>query len=452
MPVSKNRRFAKIANDVTADGTLTAAAISPDVDLGGGITVYDSTGLLPYVGNEAGDQAFVNSNNRLYIWEGAGWYNVALINRSPSILSVTDAEGFASPFTLADDGSTPTIVTITAADSDGDPITYTVTKGSGFDSIATVSQDSSVFTITPLSEDSVGVAISGTLTFNVSDGVNISSSVSTFRTDFLIPWTAVPGSFSLDSVYSLGDASLVPADLVFKPDGTKLILGNANDAGLNEYSLGTPWDLSSLSYVRSYSVQSKLLSVGDNRFEGIHIEPDGTKMYVNSRNGKVVQYTLNNAWQLDDVMDDSITFTGFNSRINDLRSITMNRKGTKLFGVSNTDPDDPVLSANLSTPFDLSTADSTSIDTFALSSQETVALGLAFNNVGTAMYTVGFSGDIHRYTLSTPYDLTTATFTDQYNTGGPGPTYAIAFEDSAGTKVYVVDYGEDDIYVYSTGL
>jgi hypothetical protein len=56
--------------------------------------------------------------------------------------------------TLAVDGSTPTVITLTGADSDNADVslTYTVESDGSFANIATLSQDSSVFTITPLAE------------------------------------------------------------------------------------------------------------------------------------------------------------------------------------------------------------------------------------------------------------------------------------------------------------
>ena len=171
------RRYSKAVSNENfrSDGTLLATA-----------TVYDSTSSLPTSGIARGSQAYVSSNQRLYIRGTGGWYNIATINNTPSINSVQTAGGDSSPFTLATDGSTTTVITINATDSEGFPITFSVTTDVGFDSIATVSNDSSVFTITPFSEDSAGSATSGTLTFKASDGVNIASEVATFTLTFRV--------------------------------------------------------------------------------------------------------------------------------------------------------------------------------------------------------------------------------------------------------------------------
>lgn len=163
---------------------VTAANTAAGVETSAGVTVYASASSLPVSGNEAGDQAFVTGTGRLFIFSGVGWYNVALINNTPVIQSILDSDSGTTPFTLATDGTTTTTITITAVDSDGESITYNATADSDFGGLATISQDSSVFTITPLSEDSA-TTTSGTIVFTATDGINTATSATqTFRLTF----------------------------------------------------------------------------------------------------------------------------------------------------------------------------------------------------------------------------------------------------------------------------
>ena len=50
-----------------------------------GITVYSTIDNLPTTGLTVGDQAYVTTTSRLYISNGTGWYNVALINATPTL-------------------------------------------------------------------------------------------------------------------------------------------------------------------------------------------------------------------------------------------------------------------------------------------------------------------------------------------------------------------------------
>ena len=145
-----------------------------------GVAEYATADNLPTSGNTTGDQALVTGTNRLYIWNGTGWYNIALINTTPSI------SGASSSYTLAADG-TATTVTITATDPEGLPITYSIASDTS-GNIATVTQgtgaNTNVFTITP----STSTANAGTfsLTFRASDGVNIATAVSSFTLEFIV--------------------------------------------------------------------------------------------------------------------------------------------------------------------------------------------------------------------------------------------------------------------------
>ena len=171
---SKIRDIADILG-VTEAANPTKAVLTSVAD-GSGLVVYATPNLLPTSGLSAGDQAFVTSNNRIYISNGSGWYNVALINSTPTFTS-----GPAGYYALATD-LTPTVITLVAQDSDGQVVTYSATD-SGMDGIATLSQDSSVFTITPL-HDSAGGAGSFTITFQATDGIGIASALSTFTLSF----------------------------------------------------------------------------------------------------------------------------------------------------------------------------------------------------------------------------------------------------------------------------
>src|SRR5210317_371825 len=145
-----------------------------------GVTEYATVDSLPTSGNSTGDQALVTGTNRLYIWNGSGWYNIALINTTPSI------SGVSSAYTLATDG-TATTVTITATDPEGLPIIYSIASDTS-GNVATVTQgtgsNTNVFTITP----STTPANAGTfsLTFRASDGVNIATAVSEFTLEFIV--------------------------------------------------------------------------------------------------------------------------------------------------------------------------------------------------------------------------------------------------------------------------
>lgn len=150
---------------------------------GGGIQVYATIAELPLSGNNAGDQAYVSQNNRLYLWTGVGWFNIALINTNPTI-----SQGPAASYVFATDG-TPIVITLIASDPEGIPITwsYQVTSGA-LGNTAIISQNNNVFTITPSTNEADSGLFS--VTFTASDGVNIATAVSLFELNIvsLVQW------------------------------------------------------------------------------------------------------------------------------------------------------------------------------------------------------------------------------------------------------------------------
>ena len=150
-------------------------------DLKGGstTTIYSTAADLPLTGVSGGAQAYVTETNRLYLWNGSGWYNIALINTAPTITT-----GAAATYTLASDG-TATVITLVATDPEGVPITWShsVTTGS-IGSAAVVTQSANVFTVTPSSTEAHAGTFS--LTFTASDGINVATSTSAFTLAFVV--------------------------------------------------------------------------------------------------------------------------------------------------------------------------------------------------------------------------------------------------------------------------
>jgi hypothetical protein len=139
--------------------------------------IYSTAADLPLTDVASGAKAYVTETHRLYLWNGTGWYNIALINTAPTI--TTEA---AATYTLASDG-TATVITLVATDPEGVPITWShsVTTGT-LGSTAVVTQSANVFTVTPSST----AAGTFSLTFTASDGINVATSTSAFTLSFVV--------------------------------------------------------------------------------------------------------------------------------------------------------------------------------------------------------------------------------------------------------------------------
>ena len=121
--------------------------------------------------------------------------------------------------------------------------------------------------------------------------------------------------------------------------------------------------------------------------------------------------------------------------------IAFNNDGSKMFIVGYNGQD--VNEYTLSTEFDVSTATFNDINGngtgFSISTQETNPNGIAFNNSGTKMFIVGYNGAINVYSLSTGFDLSsTVSFILSYSVSTQETAPAgIAFNND-GTKMFIV--------------
>ena len=162
---------------------LGGSATIPQEKLGSDISTIEqvaTTAQLSDTGNSVGDQRVVGNN--LYIWNGSGWFRIALINETPTWDS--GGQPNATYDLSSDSPQTATTITLAATDPDGLAINYSYVTGGSMDSIATIGQDSSVFTITPKTEAQAPDGGTGTITFRASDGINIIPQVSSFTLSF----------------------------------------------------------------------------------------------------------------------------------------------------------------------------------------------------------------------------------------------------------------------------
>ena len=148
---------------------------------------------------------------------------------------------------------------------------------------------------------------------------------------------------------------LTPNSIKFNNDGTKMFILDAfgnNSAKVKAYQLTTAFDISTASYLHDFDVAAQ-----DNNPTSMAFNNDGTKMFMTGRQ---------------------------NSHVNEY---------------------------NLSTAFDIQTASFTgNSERFDLQSQEDDPTALTFNNDGTKMYVIGYDDEIYQYSLSTAFDVSTASF------------------------------------------
>ena len=189
----------------------------------------------------------------------------------------------------------------------------------------------------------------------------------------------------------------------------------------------------------------------DSTPRGLAFNNDGTKFFTTSFGNKEINaFKLNTAWDLSTAVHLYAHTIGYNGR-----HLAFNSDGTQLFflegKVSNNASVDRVYRYTLSTPFDVRTR--TYNDNFVdVSSQQTATSGLEFSPDGKKMYIIGTVGaKINQYTLSTAWDLTTAvhggSFGFEDSSGDDEPLHATFNYD--GTKMWMTGWIEDSIFEYN---
>ena len=89
-------------------------------------------------------------------------------------------------------------------------------------------------------------------------------------------------------------------------------------------------------------------------------------------------------------------------------------------------------------------ADATFVDSFDVANEEDEPRGLTFNNDGTRMYVTGWRGDdVNEYRLTTPFDVSTATFVQTNGFMINSDPRDVKFNPD-GTRMFVLGRGTAD--------
>jgi hypothetical protein len=94
-------------------GSIKYSGVEDAGIVGSGTTAYANTTDLPTSEVTTGAMAYVSANNKLYMWNGTAWFNIAIVNQAPTAIT-----GNQATYVLATDG-TPTVVTLVSTDPEG---------------------------------------------------------------------------------------------------------------------------------------------------------------------------------------------------------------------------------------------------------------------------------------------------------------------------------------------
>ena len=217
----------------------------------------------------------------------------------------------------------------------------------------------------------------------------------------------------------------------FKPDGSIMYITNRvanHDAYIVQYSLSTPFDISTATRTFVDGAGTKLTCSTDMQLpHAIEFKPDGTRMFITTNKDHsgnpgvaVYQFKLTTAWDTstldcEKIFEVDITGVGNEDQV---RTLTFKPDGTRMFVGGKTQ--DKIREYILTTPFDLRSGVSVgSLSASLASSSDGGMRNIQLHSDGSILYVAGDgNNNIHKYTLSTPWDITTISSTStEYELG-----------------------------------
>lgn len=223
----------------------------------------------------------------------------------------------------------------------------------------------------------------------------------------------IANGWDISNIASLTSKNLSASSIFgmeFNLDGTIFYTISADTQRVNQFTLSTPYDISTATFSKYTSVSG---------YYNIKFKPDGTSFYITDYFANVVQYNLSTPWDIATVTDYTpVGLSGY-------RSLSFSVDGTKMYTSSDTNV---FYQYTLSTPWDITTK------TLYTNITLNAYYGSSFDNTGTSFYIYDTGGTIYQYTLSTPWDISTAALHNTKNSLQSG--YSMTLGNN-GNDVYI---------------
>jgi len=235
-----------------------------------------------------------------------------------------------------------------------------------------------------------------------------------------------------------------PSDVYFSNNGSLMYIIDygQNDNRIFQYWLSTAWDVTSAS-VLSGNCDT---TAQDDYMASVTLSEDGSKLYTVGWTGdKVYQYSLSTPFDISTCSYDSVSLSLW-AGVNYANKAYFSENGTIL--IVSEDTTDKVGTYVLSSAWDLSTASDDGQWSF---SEEVSLYGVLAEKVdGKYGYILGGTGDkVYQYTLSTGWDWNTATYNGEYYYYGGECSLGRGFDISRdGTRLYILCDDDNNIYEY----
>lgn len=263
-----------------------------------------------------------------------------------------------------------------------------------------------------------------------SDAINEYSLSNNFDLNSTIVW---------QGGYNIASEDSSPHGITFNTDGTKMYTVGAEKNKVFSYNLSTPYDINS----RTFTASTDVLTI-ENNATGISYNDDGSKLYITGRSlGNITEYDL--ATNYDITTANYVSSFSVTSEDTTPEAVRFNDTGTRMYVAGNTN--NKIYTYELSSPYTISSA--SFLNDLNILPQDNKPSGIAFNNDGTKLYLTGkHNNNIYTYSLSSSYDITTASLIQTTSTSTiDNSINGLSFSNS-GSKLFLIGSNKSNLYVF----
>ncbi|WP_440923198.1 autotransporter domain-containing protein [Candidatus Pelagibacter sp.] len=195
-----------------------------------------------------------------------------------------------------------------------------------------------------------------------------------------------------------------PHAIEFKPDGTKMFVIRSdgtedNTVAIEQFNLSTPWDSTTITWSGRTDLQTGCTTSIQAR--GLDFKPDGTRVFIgNEGNDIIAQYDLTTPWDVTSMTNQfcSPSISGDETK---MRNIQLSSDGNFLYVGGNTGDD--INKYSLTTPYNIT---SISLETsYSISAQTGEMRGFIFSSNFTKLYVTGDDGSSSGDNVIYEYDI-----------------------------------------------
>jgi sugar lactone lactonase YvrE len=270
-----------------------------------------------------------------------------------------------------------------------------------------------------------------------------------YNQEAILPITLSVDKATLRSANVFISQDSQPTGLTFSPSGRRMYIMGLNNDRVYQYKLSTSFDVSTATYMnKSISIaNTSNAGPGDKDPREVQFHPEGHTMYiVGIDRDTVYQYSLSTAWDVSTATYASKS-KDVSAQDTNPQSLAFSDDGTKMYILGSTN--DRIFQYTLSSPWDVSTATYAS-KFLSVASQENSPLAMAFSSDGKKVLVAGSTNDtVYQYTLSTAWDISTATYDNKSLSIGAQESapHGIALSTDQ-KKMFIVGTASDIVYTY----